>query len=61
MRNKYSARHLNSTFWEVISVFDSWFLVLFLSDIEPYNFVENFFTEVAESEKILSVKGISLD
>ena len=39
----YSARYLNSTFWEVISVFDSWFLVLFLSDIEPYNFVENFF------------------
>ena len=35
----YSARHLNSTFREVISVFDSWFLVLLLSDIEPYNFV----------------------
>ena len=40
----YSARRLNSTFWEVISVFDSWFLVLFLSDIEPYNFVENSFS-----------------
>ena len=54
-------------------VFDSWFLVLILTDIEPYNFVENFFSckvirldfffffEVAESEKSLSVKGISLD
>ena len=58
----------------MILVFDSWFLVLFLSDIEPYNFVENFFSckvirldfffcffEVAESENSLSVKGISLD
>ena len=58
----------------MILVFDSWFLVLFLSDIEPYNFVENFFSckvirldmyilffEVPESEKSLSVKGISLD
>ena len=58
----------------MILVFDSWFSVLFLSDIEPYNFVENFFSgkvirldiffcffEVAESEKSLTVKGISLD
>ena len=55
-------------------VFDSWFLVLIVTDIEPYNFVENFFSrkvirldffffffEVAESENSLSVKGISLD
>ena len=39
----YNARRLNSAFWAVILVFDSCFLVLFLSDIEPYNFVENFF------------------
>ena len=58
----------------MILVFDSWFLVLFLTDVEPYNFVENFFSrkvirldfffffcEVAESENSLSVKGISLD
>ena len=70
----YSARRLNSTFREVILVFDSWFSALFLSDIEPYNFVENFFSskvirldiffcffEVAESEKSLRVKGFSLD
>ena len=25
-------------------VFGSWFLVLILTDIEPYNFVENFFS-----------------
>ena len=42
----YSARRLNSTFWAVILVFDSWFLVLFLSDIEPYNFVEIFLRKV---------------
>ena len=55
----------------MISVFDSLFLVLSLSDIKPYNFVENFFSckvirldfffEVAESEKSLIVKGISVD
>ena len=44
LRTCYSARRLNSTFWEMILVFDSWFSVLFLSDIEPYNFVENFFS-----------------
>ena len=54
-------------------VFDSWFLVLILTDIEPYNFEDNFFSrkvirldfffffEVVESEKSLSVRGISLD
>ena len=67
----YSARRLDSTFWAVILVFDSWFLVLFLTDIEPCNFVEIFFHtklqgsifffEGAESRGRLSVKGISLD
>ena len=66
----YSSRRLYSTFWAVILVFDSWFLILFFSDIEPCIFVEIFFScKVTrldfffffERAKRLSVKGISLD
>ena len=45
----YSARRLNSTFWEVIMVFDSWFLVLFLTYFFRVEGIWSLFTFYADS------------
>ena len=51
LTSSYSARRLNSTFWEVIMVFDSWFLVLFLTYFFRVEGIWSLFTFYARLRK----------